>query len=305
MLHVCRKDDPKNERTASPDSEGFRKYYYSQPMPDGGQDNDKLEELFGEYESQWPEMVRRLRAGENVNDRIDYLYAFIGLQRARVPAARDACEKLLAELVKAFGRRMEANGELPPAPQGLEELCAIKNLDVAIDPHQSIHAMVSVMRGTGELRQHMGLALLHNRTDVPFLTSDNPVIWYDPMVAENQMRPYDVHIPGPVLLLFPITPDMLIIGDSGMKEHFSRHGLSYSEPQDSEAVETMNRQICRFAYEHVYASQPGLSEHVDPVADVSPVLKTETISAADGEYLHHQMVWGKRERKPKWQPKKQ
>jgi hypothetical protein len=34
----------------------------------------------------------------------------------------------------------------------------------------------------------MGFYPMHNKTDVPFITSDNPVIWFDPSVKDADLR---------------------------------------------------------------------------------------------------------------------
>lgn len=226
-LYVYRKDDPAKVIQQSPDGVGFHKYFYSQPLPDGGHDHDKLEGFFSAYEAKWPEIVRKFRAGVNVNDALDTIYAFIGLQRARVPAARDACEKLLAETVKATMRQMDAAGKLPPPPKGFEDI--LDHIDVAIDPHQSIHAMVHMIKGIGNLLEQIGIGVLHNKTEVPFLTSDNPVIWFDPSLAESEMRPYAVRLDGPIVLMFPVAPDLMIYGHSTKQVQFACHGLCYGD----------------------------------------------------------------------------
>ena len=301
-LHVYRKDDPTKAIQQSPDGVGFHKYFYSQPLPDGGHDHDKLENFFSKYEAKWPEIVQKFRAKENVNDALGTIYAFIALQRARVPAARDACERLLAEAVKATLRQLDVAGKLPP-PKGCEDI--LDHVAVAIDPHQSIHAMVPSINGIGELLGQIGIGVLHNKTDVPFLTSDNPVIWFDPSLPEDQMQPYAVRLDGPIVLMFPIASDLMIYGYSTKRDQFACHGLCYGELSDVTTVETMNRQICRFAYESVFASKPGFDKLVKEHADVSPVIWTETIPAPSGQHLLCQYVWGERTRKPKWKPRDQ
>jgi len=298
-LYVYRKDEPEKVLHLSPDNTGFHKYFYSQPTPEGGVDHDKLEDFFSEYEAKWPDIVKKLRARENVNDRLGDIYAFIGLQRARVPAARDACEKLLAETVKATTRQMAAAGALPLPPKGFENILD-QVVDVAIDPHQSIHAMVHIIKGIGELLDKIGIGVLHNKTDAPFLTSDNPVIWFDPSLPEGEMRPYSVQLDGDIVLMFPVAPDLMIYGHSTKREQFARHGLCYGELGDVKIVEEMNRQICRFAYETVFASKSGFCELVKTCADTSPVIRTEAIPAPNGQFLLSQSVWGSRTRKPKW-----
>jgi Protein of unknown function (DUF4238) len=114
-----------------------------------------------------------------------YLFEFIALQRARVPASRDPTEKMDAVMVKAALRTLDSAGKLPPKPEGFEDI--LDRMEVAIDPHRSIHAMLSVIAGMSQLFDSIGIGALHNRTDIPFLTSDNPVIWFDPSVAEEEI----------------------------------------------------------------------------------------------------------------------
>ncbi|CAN7547071.1 DUF4238 domain-containing protein [Caballeronia sp. LjRoot31] len=98
-LLVYRKDAPLPPLRVSPDATQFRRYYYSQPIPEGGQDNNTLEALFLTIESNWPETVSKLHRRENVNDRLENIFEFMSLQRARVPAARDAVEAMLVQSI--------------------------------------------------------------------------------------------------------------------------------------------------------------------------------------------------------------
>ncbi len=301
-VHVYRKHDPGRVIHQSPDGIGFHKYFYSQPVPDGGFDHEQLENLFSEFETKWPPIVERLQRKECVNDSLEAIFAFIALQRARVPAARDACEVMLANLVQSELRLLKAAGELPAPPKGMEQI--LEHVEVAIDPHQSIHAMVDVIRGTGEIFDRIGIVALHNTTNIPFLTSDNPVIWFDPSVRELEMRPYTVRKGGPIALLFPVAPDLMIYGNSSLWDEFSRHSLEYREPTGPDAVTAMNRHICRFAYDTVFAQTNEFEHLVREHAEVSPVVQTQAIPADDGELLVNQYVWGQRPRKPKWKGSK-
>lgn len=47
-VRVYIKDEPDRFIHQSPDNLGFHKYYYSQPLPEGGKDHNTLEDLFGE-----------------------------------------------------------------------------------------------------------------------------------------------------------------------------------------------------------------------------------------------------------------
>ena len=96
QVYVYLKDNPDKVIHQSPDNTGFHKYYYSQPLPGGGRDTNTLENLFAELETKWPPLVERMIRRDNVNSSLDDLFAFIGLQRARVPASRDRA--LVAEV---------------------------------------------------------------------------------------------------------------------------------------------------------------------------------------------------------------
>ena len=56
----------------------------------------------------------------------------------------------MAEMVKANTRILDAKGMLPPKPEGFEDI--LNRMEVAIDPHQSIHAMAWMLQGRKESR---------------------------------------------------------------------------------------------------------------------------------------------------------
>jgi hypothetical protein len=156
------------------------------------------------------------------------------------------------------------------------------------------------MQGAGKVIERIGLGALHNLTDVPFLTSDNPVAWFDPSVSDLDMQPYRLTSDGPVVLLFPVSPDVMIYGHSSMREPFARHGFAHSDTSDRDAVRQMNEKICRFAYKAIFAREEGQEDIVRKHADVSPVMRAETLAVGKSELLMFQYVFAKRDRKPKW-----
>jgi Protein of unknown function (DUF4238) len=293
-VRVYLKDSPHKSLHQSPDNVGFHKYYYCQPVPKGGPDHNTLEDAFSEIESKWPLLVDRLRQRADINDSLPGLFNFMGLQRARVPANRDASEKAAADMLMSTLRIMEAQGELPPKPEGLGRL------ELTIDPQISILGMRDMLRGIGRVFAQIGIGALHNMTDVPFLTSDNPVIWFDPSVPEAKMRPYVLHEGGPVVLLFPVTPSVMIYGHSSMREQFVSCGFGHGDLSDSDAVITMNRQICRFAYRAVFAQKLGQESLICQHAHLSPVLQTSPLPVERGEASFYEFAFGTRKRKPKW-----
>ncbi|MFK3797133.1 DUF4238 domain-containing protein [Pseudomonas sp. NPDC088444] len=300
-LHVYRKDAPQRALRLQPDSTQFQTYYYSQPMPDGGQDNNTLENVFAAIETDWPATVNALHRRENINQRLQNLFEFMSLQRVRVPAARDMAEAVNAQIVKSTLNMLYDAGKLPPLPGGRALLEAV---EVSIDPHRSIHAMPFMVQGMAELFNVIGLGALHNLTPIPFLTSDNPVIWFDPSKKFAEQLPYTVDLQhGDIQFLFPISPKLMIVGTRDLGESYSRNGLAHGEISDAEFVDAVNAQICRFAYESVISSTPGQENLVSAFADESPVLETQDLPIAGGGFSHFRHIFGKRKPKPRWQTK--
>lgn len=290
---VYRKDEPDKALYVDPDGTGFERYYYSQPTPDGGVDHNRLEDLFSKTEGLWPAVVERLCRGEDVNDSLLLIFEFMILQRVRVPASRDATEARLAAQVHRLMLDMVESGQLPPPPQQLQGL--LDQVVVSIDPHRSIHGMVDDVFAARQVFESIGLCALDNRTNTPFLTSDNPVIWFDPSVPVSELQPYAVSSDGPVMLLFPVSPTTVLVGTTEQKAGFSEHGLTYGEVPDEDWVFRVNLEVCRFAYKAVYASQPGGEELVQAFADVSPVWQQDGRGGG--------LIFGNRQTKPKWEPR--
>ena len=298
QVHVYRKDDPCKAIQLSPDNTGFHKYYYSQPRPDGGKDHNALEDCFSKLEDKWPGIVDRLHRRENVNDSPEEIFQFMALQRVRVPASRDVAERIHAEGVMAAARRLDAAGKLPPKPVGFETL--LDQVEVSINPHQSIHAMVPMMQGIGQVFDQIGFYAMHNNTEIPFLTSDNPVIWFDPSVKDADLRPYVIRPDGPVVFLFPVSPSLIIYGHSSWRDRFVSEGLRVTDLTDTGLVELINRQVCRFGYQAIFAGKAGQERLIQEHAELSPTVRFDRIGVGEGEAVVFGMVFGKRERKPKW-----
>lgn len=298
MLTVYRKDTPTSPYRAIPDEVAFQKYYYAQPLPDGGRDTNRLEDRFGELEDKWPLIVRAIEERLPINDRLDDLFAFVALQRARVPAAREAAERMLAASVMATAKQLDAAGMLPPPPLGMESI--LDKMCVSINPHQSIHAMIQIIRGMGAVLDRVGIVIVHNRSATPFVTSDNPVIYFDPGVSNDNLRPYALQASGHAVVMMPVSPRLMLYGTSWDKPRFVMRGVEYTEVADAGAISLLNEKVCRFAYETVYANSPSNEEMILRYASLSPVLKTTTLPLTDGQGVVLSWEFGERTKLPKW-----
>jgi hypothetical protein len=74
-------------------------------------------------------------------------------------------------------------------------------------------------------------------------------------------------------------------------------GLGIKDLHEADFVEMINRQVCRFGYETVFAQKPGQERLIREHSELSPTIR---FSPGEGGDVNFQMVFGKRERKPKW-----
>ena len=296
QLMVYRKDEPDRPYRQRPESTGFETHYYSQTGDDGVRDDSSLEALFSEIESSWPSVVDALSDRQRMFASAPSIITFLALMRVRGPAFRDAAELHLANVVHIQAQVLNDAGKLPPPPEGHEDM--LEQMQVAIDPHQSLIAMAGSLNTIGSLFASLSYDVLHNDTAVPFLTSDNPVMYYDPKSTDQRMFPYTVRPPhGDVELLFPITPFMVLRGRGRPR----RTEIGHKTVRERRTISRINRLTSRFAYRTVFASQPGLEPLIEENAGVSPVPKFDRIPAPGGGYYGFgQFVFGARPDKPKW-----
>ena len=157
------------------------------------------------------------------------------------------------------------------------------------------------MEGMGQLYSMLGFAAVHNATTRPFLTSDNPVLWFDPSLPFDEQQPYSINPScGPALLVFPVSPQLAIVGATEYKDTFGRYGLLHSDVPSEEWVDLINAQICRFAYEAVIAGSVGHEEMIAKYASVSPVHEAVTLPVGNDMATIHRQVFGARAAKPRW-----
>jgi Protein of unknown function (DUF4238) len=292
-IFAYRKDEAQKPIHLQPSAIAFERYYYSQPLPEGGRDNNTIEDFFSTLEATWTPLVKRLRSGSDTSSDFEALCNFMGLMRVRVPAARDMVEVFLAEQAKATTRFLDRQGKLPPKPQGCEDI--LDRLSVSIDPHQSLHAMPALARGFAIVLDQLQFEVVHNRTDVSFLTSDNPVIYFDPTVPDAKVLPYRVAPPhGEIELLFPIDPETVVRGRTGPA------GLRHVALSDHPFVRRINRFVARFGYRFVFSRDQTHEALITKHAGTSPTIRTINMLSATGEAIVPERVFGTRPTKPKW-----
>lgn len=296
-VHVYRKDDPRNPVPLPLDAVGVKRYYYSQPTLEGERDNNTLEDFFNDtVERKWDGLVKCMLARSTMSEgQIRDVAWFVALQWARVPATRDAHESLRAGSVRAALNKLAADGKLPPAPEGAPDI--LSRLEVSIDPHTSLRNIPAAIRVVESVFDRVTIRVVHNVSGISLLTSDNPVVWLDPGVPDSRMRPYALRRGGPAVFLFPVTPRLILYGDS----HSDDFGWNHVTLDSRAIVKRFNQWICRFGYESVFGCDRSHDALVPKHADKSPIMTVMESPMADGS-VAATSCWefGQRRRKPKW-----
>ena len=194
--------------------------------------------------------------------------------------------------------RLADEGRISAPPAGL----TFDDIDIAIDPHQSLNAMVAMLQGFGQLCNYFGLEVVHNATSEPFITSDNPVAIFDPDVPEDALQPYTVRPPeGRIELLLPVSSRVLLRGRSELPLVGADGRLGVAKMTRAAEVRRVNRYVARFGYRFVFADHPGLAPLVTKYAPLSPTIRFDDAKDGDeGEFTVMQMVFGPRPQKLKW-----
>ena len=286
------KDKPLEPQYNVPRELGHRRDYYAQPLPNGNTDFNKLEDFFGTIESTWPNILTKLESRTILaEEELSTLYTFLYLMKVRVPATRDGVEKMLAFQVKEMGRMLEVRGELPPRPPELEGV----DIQVSIDPHQSIHAMTEIAKGFQRVLDAVHFVIYHNKTQIPLLTSDNPIVYFDSSAPENEMQPYALE-PRSLEFIFPISSSIVLHGHPS----YTDPNHPYKTIANEKKILRFNRLICKFGYERIFASTRKHEPLIVRYAEKSPILDIDTHSFGKGRFIQWRHKFGVRTKLPKW-----
>jgi hypothetical protein len=161
--------------------------------------------------------------------------------------------------------------------------------------------MSILLRGVHELRSRLNLIIVHNVSDIGFITRDNPIAVFDPSYPEHSLRPYFVeHWNSPIELLFPIDSNTLIRG-------LSKSITSYCDPMPRHVelglnveIKRINRLVAKFGYEILIAKDGQNAKLLKAHAEKSPII--ENAIGWSGGKPAGRLRWGfgPRPKKPKW-----
>jgi hypothetical protein len=299
MLTAFRKEKGAKPFRVTPSNVALERYYYANTGEDGARDTDTFEQIFSQVESGWPSILVALSEGARSAQLTHNLLEFACLQRARVPAARDAYELMRADSVAHLARLLQRLGKLPEMPPGSEDI--LERFEVSVDPESSLRAIAMVLEGMmNRVLPSLGFMVIHNMTQIEFITSDNPVMWFVPHRDQELIKPYEMRPNAPLEFLFPLTPRMLLLGRSNDLERYNLYGLGHGDISDPKTVKRANRLVAKFGYGLLLARDESPASLAAKYAEVSPVMHTTAFPRPDGQTVMVHMEFSKRRKKARW-----
>lgn len=294
-LHAYVSDRTDRPLHVRPEEIGFEKYYYSQTRKDGSRDNDSFEDLFGTIETHWPLVRDALDASLLDPDALHWLYSMLALMRTRVPAARDYNEALMALETRTSLRVFAEMGKLPTKLKRYEG--ELDTVEITVNRQRTLGTIGKDMGRFAELVRRLGFEILCNETGTGFLTSDNPVAYYDPD-DPGIRRPYVEN--DKVELYFPLSPRHMLHGSTRLL----RLGQvpRFKPITDAAIVRKLNRITARFAYRLTFAADCVHDSLVLQHAATSPVLKARVVRKLREVQIHIGHQFAARPLLPKFRP---
>lgn len=290
------KDFPGKILYSKPEEIGFEKYYYSQLTVDGGQDNNSFEDLFGSVEEHWPRVLAAIKRGNADAEILHWFYAFLAMARARVPAARDFHESAMALRMRVEIKALAEIGKLPQKLRRYEH--ELDTVPIAVNRQRTLATMSDDMRRFGDMSRLLGFEVIANETDIDFITSDNPVCYFDPTLPARQIVPYDVE--RQIELYFPLDSRTLLRGSHRLRSRGQMPRVrSLTSASRAQAI---NRMIAKFGYRFLFARDRSHGETLEQSHAVSPVLSASVRRTAGEIEIHLRHVFGPRPALLKFRP---
>lgn len=246
------------------------RYLYSQPVHADSRYDNRMEKFFDrEVETEWPAAYDDiLKKAEITNDRYAYIVQFYLSMLARVPIHLNSVVELLQQSVMDVCKRMET----PELPQslidayqkktgkfstsvGLHDLVDAGINKIEIDPHTAITSMPHISNsheGLWKGKHSFGkLKFLHNKTSLPFISSDNPVCFHNDFKSYRSLKPYPSENKKSFEFIFPLSSDIALVNQG-----FHKNLDSHIDVHDTNVIAHINRITSLFAYRYVYSGNP-------------------------------------------------
>lgn len=281
--------------STSPRAVFKEKYLYSQPVHAEARFDNAMERLFSDkIESGWHQTVRLIAQKKKLSSgEIAQFIEFLLSMRCRVPNALRAVMQLLRDSVAQVSDQIsepvpdalvtaynKATGNLSNSI-GMQDILDAGIVQIGIDPHTAILSMNHIIQGMSPIMDRLNVpTFLHNKTDVDFISSDNPVCYFLAGANLDCIVPYDVKKSDEFELIFPITPRVAMCVDSRRKT-FAQHRDTFSR----KTITRVNEVIALFADRYVFNRQGNIEALVSKYSGRGPVPDLDRSIVGDG-FVH-------------------
>jgi hypothetical protein len=264
---------------ATAENVAVRKHYYSFIRAPG--DENSFEDIFAKIESEVAPIFKKIINHEKLKneERSSFAY-FLALIMMRVPKYRENIERVTGEIIKSISmlkasdiegfksmiKKFEKDkGSRIGAPtEELQEFILSGEFDIVVNPQFSL-GMLGLAKHFAPIFHAMNWAFLE-ASDYKFVTSDNPLFYYDPTYY-----PTSVHGVGllskNIEVTFPISKDLMLFASWNRPEGY--------EKLNNKMVKDSNCRTIISALRFVFAplNSKDLNRTVQKYKNSSPIIK--------------------------------
>ena len=279
-IWVYEKGNPKIIK-ATIENIAVHKHYYSFITSSGNKDSETFENAFEKIEDKAALIFQKIKNHENLNNQDRSLFAtFLALALTRVPNYRKDIERSTGESIKKIHMIMASHStgfksmideyekdtgrKIGVSVEELQKFILDGNKwGVKVNPQFSLSMIGSLVKNIAPLFYKMNWSFLEATNDFKFLTSDNPLFYFDP--THDPRSFYGVGLANKnIEVTFPISKDLTFLGKWKQSDGYKK--------LNNNLVKKINRRTIISASRFVFASQysHGLNRLVQKYKDSAP-----------------------------------
>jgi len=264
-----------------------QKHYYSFTTPEGDRDSETFENILAGIEGRVSRIFRKIKNQENLNNQERGLFSiFLAFIMARVPNFRENIEKMIGETAKKMNMILASDPRSFRAMIEKLERDTGKRIEMSVEkfrksmvegqpnikaiPQFGLWVSAVIAINLAPIFFGMNWTFLEVTSDYNFVTSDNPLSYFDP--THDPKSFFGVGLLNKnVEVAFPISKDLMFLG---MRKNFEG-----DKRLSNKSVRDMNRRTVISALRFVFASQYSdeLNRLVQKHRDSAPRTRVDSI----------------------------